>query len=398
MSNNSKILYVEINDHNFIFYIGETDVQNNFKVIHKSFIPLAGIEDGQIAESEKIFNIIKENVYIIEQKFDYTFKETILIIENFRPSFLNLSEFKKLNGSQVLRENITYILNTLKAYVDEIEKNKTVLHIFNSKFYLDKKKIENLPVGLFGDFYSHELSFILINSNDYKNLKYIFDKCNLKINKIILKSFIKGANLSEKNNDIETFYQVRVNKEKSKIFIFENNSLKFEQDFKFGFNVVIRDICKITSLSQHTVKNVIENLNFNKEISDDEIIEKEFFKDNNYRKIKKKLILQIIEARVSEILDLMILKNVNLKFYNKTLRFVFLEFNSEWQLLNLRKTFKDILLNNDISEVKFLNNVSNDEIINTANTIVHFGWKKEAIPVTGSQKSLIARFFEAIFG
>ena len=111
-----------------------------------------------------------------------------------------------------------------------------------------------------------------------------------------------------------------------------------------------------------------------------------------------KLILQIIEARVSEILDLMILKNVNLKFYNKTLRFVFLEFNSEWQLLNLRKTFKDILLNNDISEVKFLNNVSNDEIINTANTIVHFGWKKEAIPVTGSQKSLIARIFEAIFG
>ena len=38
MRNNSKILYVEINDHNFIFYIGETDVQNNFKVIHKSFI------------------------------------------------------------------------------------------------------------------------------------------------------------------------------------------------------------------------------------------------------------------------------------------------------------------------------------------------------------------------
>ena len=76
-----------------------------------------------------------------------------------------------MNGSQILRENITYILNTLKSYINEIETKKNIIHIFNSKFYLDNKKIENLPIGLFGDFYSHELSFVLINSNDYKNLK-----------------------------------------------------------------------------------------------------------------------------------------------------------------------------------------------------------------------------------
>ena len=42
------------------------------------------------------------------------------------------------------------------------------MHIFNSKFYLDDKKIENLPLGLFGEFYSHELSFILTSTDDYK--------------------------------------------------------------------------------------------------------------------------------------------------------------------------------------------------------------------------------------
>ena len=72
-----------------------------------------------------------------------------------------------MNGTQILRENITYILNNLKSYINLIE-TKTILHIFNSNFYLDNKKIDNLPIGLFGDFYSHELSFVLINSNDYK--------------------------------------------------------------------------------------------------------------------------------------------------------------------------------------------------------------------------------------
>ena len=55
-----------------------------------------------------------------------------------------------------------------------------------------------LPIGLFGDFYSHELSFSLINNNDYKNLNNIFEKCNLKIKKILLKSFVEGSHISNK--------------------------------------------------------------------------------------------------------------------------------------------------------------------------------------------------------
>ena len=65
--------------------------------------------------------------------------------------------------------------------------HKTAIHIFNSKFCLDNKKVENLPIGLFGDFYSHELSLSLINTNDLKNLKNIFENCNLKIKKLFLK-------------------------------------------------------------------------------------------------------------------------------------------------------------------------------------------------------------------
>ena len=81
-----------------------------------------------------------------------------------------------MNGSQILKENITYILNSLKSNLYETEEKKTIVHIFNSKYFLDKKEIENLPIGLFGDFYSQELSFSLLNSNDYKNLNNIFDK------------------------------------------------------------------------------------------------------------------------------------------------------------------------------------------------------------------------------
>ena len=125
-------LFLEINSINFIFYVGEKDENENFKILHKLEIPISGHTSNRIFDLENSLNTIKKNIILIEQKFNKSFKEIILILEDFDTSFINLSGFKKLNGYQVLRENITYILNSLKSYVNENETKKTILHIFNS--------------------------------------------------------------------------------------------------------------------------------------------------------------------------------------------------------------------------------------------------------------------------
>ena len=277
MKNSTFTLYLEINDSNYIFYVGENYELNNYKIIYQLKIPLQGIEDNRVSDLEKVFDTIKKNIFFIEKKIDYTFREIVLILDNFNHTFINLTGYKKLNGSQVLRENITYILNSLKSYIDETELKKIVLHIFNSKFFLDKKETENLPIGLFGDFYCHELSFILINENDYKNLKSIFDRCEIKIKKILLKSFVTGADISNNYKDINTFFRIKINENNSKIFYFENNSLKFEQRLKFGTEIIINDISKITSLKKDTIKIILDEIELNEDISENDLIEPEFF-------------------------------------------------------------------------------------------------------------------------
>ena len=397
MQDPGSTLYLEINNLNFIFFVIKSD-ENNFKITYKLDVPINGIEEDRILDLEKYFIIIKENIYLIEQKLNYTFKEIVLIVDNFNPTFINLTGFKKLNGSQVLKENITYILNTLKSCVDETEHKKTILHIFNSKHYLDDKKIENLPIGLFGDLYSHELSFTLINSNDYKNLNYIFEKCNLKIKKVLIKSFVKGANISENLNNTGTFFQITISQDNSKVIYFENNSLKFSQEFNFGISIIIKDISKITALKKETVKKILEKIEFKNEELDNELLEKEFFENNEYRKIKKKLIYDIALARIKEIFELLIFKNVNFKFYIKNSKVIFLEIDSAVNPKGLREIFKAIFSSNNSFEVNFLNNLSFNSFSKTVNKLVHYGWKKEAIPVSKSKKSIIAKFFDAIFG
>ena len=398
MKISSLTLYLEINNSKFNFFVLESDENNISKIIYELNTPLIGIQNNRISDLEKSFELIKQNIFFIEQKLNYTFKDIVVILENFNPSFINLAGFKKLNGSQVLRENITYILNTLKSYINEIYSNKEILHIFNSRFNLDSKKIENLPIGLFGDFYSHELSFILINLNDYKNLKNILGKCNLKIKKIILKSFIKGAYLINNNQNTESFFQIQIGNDNSKIVYFENSSLKFEQDFNFGLNIIIKDISKITSLKVNTVKEIMKKTKFEKNFLEDEIVEKHLFIEDNFRKIKKKLIFEIAFARIQEISQIMLEKNINIGHYKKYSNKLFLEITSELQTESLINIFKSCFSEDSKIEVKILNSFTSGDMLKTANEIVHFGWKKEAIPITQSKKSLIVRFFDTIFG
>ena len=120
----SPFLIIEINKLNFIFIVGKKDDENNFHLIEEIKIPISGINENKITELNSIINLIKENIFFIENKIDFTFKETIIILNNFECSLLNFSGFKKLNGMQLTKENITYILNSLKSKVDEIEKKK----------------------------------------------------------------------------------------------------------------------------------------------------------------------------------------------------------------------------------------------------------------------------------
>ena len=124
MSNKKLSLFIEINDANYVFLVSENDNQENTKLVYEATIPLQETKSFINFNLEKTYNVIKENIHIIEKKFNCTFKDIVLILDNFDLSFINLSGYKKLNGSQLLRENITYILNSLKAKVEETENQK----------------------------------------------------------------------------------------------------------------------------------------------------------------------------------------------------------------------------------------------------------------------------------
>ena len=139
MSNKKLSLFIEINDANYVFLVSENDNQENTKLVYEATIPYK--IKSFINSFRKNSQYYKRKHTYNRKKFNCTFKDIVLILDNFDLSFINLSGYKKLNGSQLSEKIYTYILNTLKAYVNKLSQ-KTILHIFNSKYKLDNKGLK----------------------------------------------------------------------------------------------------------------------------------------------------------------------------------------------------------------------------------------------------------------
>ena len=102
---------------------------------------------------------------------------------------INISGFKKLNGSKVEKRDIDYILNEVKSSIQKNQEKNSIIHIINSSFILDNKKQNRIPLGKNGDHLGLHMTFITLTTNKIKNIKSIFNDTGLKIERVIRGGF-----------------------------------------------------------------------------------------------------------------------------------------------------------------------------------------------------------------
>ena len=161
MRSEYPILFVEINETNLIFAVTKYDENQNLNIVDKIIVTNKNIEKNNITNINELSKQIKHNIEILENNLNYIFKKVTIVLGVFDYLCVNISGYKKLNGSQLLKENISYILNSIKSSITDSMPKKNIIHIFNSKSILDGNITDNLPIGLFGDFYNHELIFLI---------------------------------------------------------------------------------------------------------------------------------------------------------------------------------------------------------------------------------------------
>jgi len=394
MEINKPDLFIEINNSELIFYAIKLKEDFELKIISFNKIKLDKISGS--LNFLNSYGLIKEKISLLENAANHTFRKVNLIYKTDKLKCINISGFKKLAGSQVLEEDIEFIINNLKQNVIENNPNLDLVHIFNSKFYIDKEEKENLPVGLYGEFYNHHLSFFLIPKTDLKNLKLMFNKCSLEINKIILKPFVEGAVKIKNNPKENNFFRIIIEKNKSYIFCFQNSALIFVENFNFGSDIIKRDFSKLCSIKDDQIDKILNELDFNTIIGNKDYLDKKFFNGKPFRKISVSHINDIFFARINEIIGLIYKKNLNLKYLSEGKKLIYLCLDDPVIYKNLKENFKKSFSTND--KINFeITQDEHDQSFLTSAELTYKGWEKEAIPIIQTKKTVFSKIFSAFF-
>ena len=101
-----------------------------------------------------------------------------------------------------------------------------------------------------------------------------------------------------------------VTAEKISLGVFSNLALIHSITFPFGMNHIIKDLSKVCSLSLNESKNIRNDIDFsfenNQKLFDsNSYLKNTYFIDSKFRKISRNLIINVIKARLDEIVELL---------------------------------------------------------------------------------------------
>ena len=391
-------LIAEVSHDHIKYAVCRQDKKSNYVIINKKIFENEGIKKGKILDFDLASKKINTDIKILEKETDTIFKNISIVVNEPEITCTNISGFKKLNGSKVEKRDLDFILNEAKSSVIKNQEKNSILHILNSNFFLDKIKKNKMPIDIHGDRLSLHMTFISHPKNNINNITSLFGSADLKIDRIISKSFVCGIDLLNKKKETQNFFIINFDKEVSTISVFEDASMIILNTFPFGTNSIFRDINQLCSMKRKEIRNVIKELNLSvNKLQKNNYIDKKFFTESKFTKLSTNHLKEIINARINEMVNYVYNNNKNLNSMDGKIHNSYIFFEDEDIFHFLGKLFVNSI-NKDIVRSKVeLGILNNFSALNGAAELIFKGWHREAIPISHKKKSIITSFFERFF-
>ncbi len=285
-----------------------------------------------------IFDETSRSVYSSKKNFNSNFQETGLekslntlirdaekhlsmhidsaIVLYDSPKFYSIDvSIKKLFDQPISIEKVySSLIEEANFIVSQNNFKDQLIHLIVNNVVVDDKKIlGSLNNDIEIQSLIIEIKFIFLNKSIIKDISNIFKNNNLNISNFYCSSYVKTFFYKKNFNTENYFIFFDIGFEKTSCFIFNNNKFEFFNSIPIGGNNITKDISKILNLSLDYSENL--KIKFNENENDVSLNKNYPDQINPYSEILEKnisveLLKKIIEARVDEIIELAINKNI----------------------------------------------------------------------------------------
>jgi len=382
-------------------------INDETEILSTSITSSQGFHNDIVVNLQKATNSVRSCISKAEKRGKITLKKINVVFE--QPDFLctKFSKEKKIDGSKIHKEDIEFLLKEAKKELILNDRKQSIIHIFNHNYIVDGKNFVEEPIDVYADHLTHEITFITIPKNNLKNINQVFINCDIEIEKFISRNFALGVQLLNSKELEFGSAVVDLDYEKTGLGLFKDLALVHSITFPVGTNHVMKDISKVCSLSLNESEKITDDIDFSfkndkKLFDESDYLKSDYFIDSNFRKISKNLIINVIKARLDEILEaikkqltvsgLNLSSGINLIFTGGGSNFFNIEkYFQDFFGLNIKTVNKNSLPNDRDKTKNFVSCLG-------ALKIIRDGWETEAIPEKSGKDIEKRGFFAKIFG
>ena len=215
------------------------------KILFKIFDPINGsslIKEFSLENTYKdhIFYLLEKfletNIFKIEKELKNFIKKIYIVFES--DTFFEVGSSIKHNfkGTKFNYSQLNDALIDIKNQLEKHSKKYEIIHMVIKKYIINGVDNEILPENFKGDNLVTQVNFICLEKEDVENIKKIFSKYQISINKILCYEYLKSLNNSGSEKIIQIANDAINGYNPNEVFIVKKTLKKqgfFEKFFNF---------------------------------------------------------------------------------------------------------------------------------------------------------------------
>lgn len=297
------IVGIDIGSSKVCAAVGKVDKQGNLQIVGATSAKCYGVKKSMVVDIESTAEAISKCKKQLEIMTDATVDEAYLSIPGglcdlvFTKGVVAVSS----NDREISDKDVERVLNAAK--IISISSDKEIIGIIPDRYSVDGQDNIMDPVGMNGVRLEVDAKVAVAQSSVISNLLKSMQAAGIMVVDIILQPFaLLALSLSQEDKNI-SIAVVNIGADTIDLCIYKGGNICYTNLIPLGGNAVTNDIGKCLKISfteAEELKNAFGDVKVSESISDDSIVINSAYSEN--LRIDKSLLIEIIKARVEELL------------------------------------------------------------------------------------------------
>lgn len=314
---NDYIVGIDIGSSRICGTVGKIDKYGKLQIIATSFVECSGIKQAVVVDIDNTALSIKSCVDQLERMVDIHINSVYISLPGGMSELINNKGVIAISSEdrEIKQSDVNRVLDAAKLI--SVPSNKEIIGVIPKQFIVDGYGNVKDPIGMSGLRLEVDAQVITAESNVVSNLFKSVNKAEINVEGIVLQPLaISQVILGKEEMEIGTAL-VDVGAETIDISVFKNNNLICTDMIPIGGNSITNDISICLKISYEEAERLkikygnVKKVNKNQ---DEKIMINSGY--NTQTEIMYSLLIDIIEARVEELLTFIAQKLVLTDNYN----------------------------------------------------------------------------------